>query len=81
MHDWTGFPGMGGYGFGWVLMLLFWIAVIAGILALSNWFFAGFSRPKKDGPSRSARDILDERFARGEIGHEEYEQRKRTLDE
>jgi uncharacterized membrane protein len=30
--------------------------------------------------NRSARDILAERFARGEISEEEFEQRKRVLE-
>ena len=33
-----------------------------------------------DGGSRSAREILAERFARGEISEEEFEQRKRVLE-
>jgi putative membrane protein len=33
----------------------------------------------EDHGNRSARDILAERFARGEISEEEFEQRKRVL--
>lgn len=34
----------------------------------------------EDPGNRSARDILAERFARGEISEEEFEQRKRVLE-
>jgi uncharacterized membrane protein len=32
-----------------------------------------------EGPGRSARDILDERYARGEIDKPEYENKRRDL--
>ncbi|HEV8680238.1 MAG TPA: SHOCT domain-containing protein [Stellaceae bacterium] len=35
--------------------------------------------PTRPDPERSALDILQERFARGEIDRAEYEDRKRTL--
>ena len=31
-------------------------------------------------PARGAREILDERFAKGEIDREEYEQRRKALE-
>lgn len=59
------------------LMLLFWTVVIAGVI----WIVRGTGRRSDDGvPSDkhepaarpSAREILDERFARGELSKEEY---------
>ncbi|HEY3374634.1 MAG TPA: SHOCT domain-containing protein [Candidatus Aquicultor sp.] len=35
--------------------------------------------PPGQGPSSRALDILNERYAKGEISKEEYEQRKREL--
>lgn len=32
-----------------------------------------------DSPSESAREILDRRYARGEIGKEEYEEKKKDI--
>ena len=77
MSDWGGFGGWG-MGFGFVLMLLFWILVILGIAALIRWLL-------QPSPSRSSRDktpleIVQERYARGEIDREEYEQKKRDLE-
>jgi len=61
------------------LMLLFWILVILGIAVLIRWLL---TQPL---PNRGARDktpleIVRERYARGEIDREEYEQKKRDLE-
>lgn len=66
-----------GHGFGSGSMILWWLFIIAGLAALA-WWLLSFSRSNT--PRKSARDILDERFARGEIDREEYEQRKRDLE-
>lgn len=61
---------------GWLTMLLFWAAVIFVIV----WAVRSTDGPRRrDGDSASR--ILDERFARGEIDREEYEERRRILDE
>lgn len=77
MSDWGSF-GWLGMGFGMVLMLLFWILVILGIAALIRWLLVQWPS------SRGARDktpleIVQERYARGEIDREEYEQKERDL--
>lgn len=73
------------YGFGswWMLiwMLLFW----AGVIALIVWAIRAASdrpepsRPQPHGQSR-ALEILEERYARGEIDREEFEERRRALE-
>ena len=76
---------MGNWGaFGWLWMLiplLFW----GGLLALIAWAVMrifpggrGGSMPPEAG-ARSAEDTRRERFARGEIDAEEYEERLRVL--
>ena len=68
------------WGYGWVgglimlaTMILFWGGVITvAVLLIQRW---GTHRPEQSG----ARRILDERFARGEIDRDEYEQHIRTL--
>jgi putative membrane protein len=70
-----GWAHMMGWGWGWfggLGMLLFWVVIIVLIVLLVR------SRP----PVRmypDPLDILKERFARGEIGKEEYEERRKIL--
>jgi putative membrane protein len=58
-------------------MLLFWIVLILVIAALAKWIFGKPAEPPR---SKTALDILKERYARGEIGKEEFEQKKRDLE-
>jgi putative membrane protein len=88
MHHWDGGWGVGNWllmGFG---MLMFWalvVAVIVWVVRSSGWRWTGQNGPgvpldKPTGPARpSARDILDERYARGEISDEGYRTRRDTL--
>jgi putative membrane protein len=55
-----------------VLFVAFW----AGVIALGVWVALRLARPR---PANSALDILNERFARGEIDQAEYETRKAAL--
>lgn len=61
-------------------MVLFWGAVIAGIVALVRHFGRGDQQPPAR-PSRPAppEQPLAERFARGEIDEEEYRRRLAAL--
>ncbi len=64
-----------GMGWGWLIGLLL-IAVIVWIVVKLVNTSAGSSGRKHE---KSALDILKERYARGEINKEEYEERKRGL--
>ncbi|GAA5174598.1 SHOCT domain-containing protein [Modicisalibacter zincidurans] len=74
---------MGRYGwghmlFGGLMMVLFWGIVIALIILLVRSLTRGRGVP----PSQqrpTALNILQERYARGEIDREEYEQCRRDL--
>jgi putative membrane protein len=66
---------MGLWGFGMMLiMLLFWGAVIVGIVVLVRWLVSAGSTPRD-----RAVEILRERYARGEIDKNEFESRRRDL--
>ena len=64
---------MWGYGFGWLFMLAWWVLVVLAIVWLVR------SVTDHGDNAASARRILDERFAAGELSIEEYEQRRRVL--
>ena len=74
--------GMGTFGawpgFGWIFMLLFWALLILGIFALIKWL-AGEAGSRGSPAQKSALQILEERYARGEIEREAFEQKKRDL--
>lgn len=78
MSDWNGFGGWG-IGFGFVFMLLFWGLVILGIAALIRWLMMQPSAGKNL-RGKTPLEIVQERYARGEINREEYEQIKRDLE-
>jgi putative membrane protein len=66
--------GMGLGGFGFLLMAVFWIAIIAAaIWLLSNLFPKSSASQSPGKTAESAVDILKRRYAHGEIGREEYE--------
>ncbi|MGD2080339.1 MAG: SHOCT domain-containing protein [Nitrospirota bacterium] len=80
-------PGMmGGYGMGYggwlwgILMVAFWVAVIVGIIFLIRWLAVSSRGQERPAPTEdSAMEILRRRYANGEIGKEEFEERKRLL--
>lgn len=70
-----------GWG-GWIamslVMVVFWALVIVAVVAI----FRGTSKDLGPGDRATRRDpmeILDERFARGEIDEDEYHARKEVL--
>jgi len=78
MSDWNGFGGWG-MGLGFIFMLLFWGLVILGIAALIRWLMTQ-SSPSRSSRDKSPLEIVQERYARGEIDREEYEQKMRDLE-
>jgi len=75
MGDW----GWGPMIFGSIFMLLFWAAVIIGIVAVVRWLMGAGHASAGSHARDSAFDILRDRFARGEIDKEEFEERKKHL--
>jgi putative membrane protein len=75
MSDW----GWGG-GFMWLmpLAMMAWFAlIIVAIVLLVRWL--GVGSGGRSASTRTARDILDERYARGEIDRKDYLQRQKDI--
>jgi len=80
MGGWgRGFHGWGMMLGGGLVMLLFWLAVIGGLvwLVTSNAQRGPASAGRQE---ESALDVLKRRYARGEISKQEYEDMRRDLD-
>lgn len=78
-YEWHG-PGMMGYGYGYfgvIFMLLLWVLVIAGIVLLIRWLIVSSRREVRR--EDTAIEILKKRYARGEIGKEEFEAKKKDI--
>lgn len=80
MHGSGGMGGMMGgyqgygYGFG-ALEVVMWIAIIAVIAWLAYYFAKGGAKES----GKKALDIVNERYAEGEISREEYQRMKEAL--
>jgi putative membrane protein len=75
---------MMGYGFmnmwGWLWMLLFWGGLIVlAIWLISQLFPTGNRQNNRSDAPLSAQEILDIRYARGELTEEEYERKSHNL--
>ena len=56
----------------WLSMLIFWSSIgLVAVYAVRAW--------RRPTPKRSASDLLDDTYARGEISTDEYRERRQTL--
>jgi len=79
-HMWAG--GWHGWFFGPLMMILFIIVAVVVVVLLVRWLGGpGHGASQHDRQGKSPLDILKERYARGEIDKEEFEERRRTLGE
>ncbi len=77
-------PGCPGWMGGWMMLfpILFLIAIVVGAMLVIRAVQGGSRwRPREPGGEgrRDPLEILEERFARGEIDAQEFEERRRTL--
>ena len=72
--------GMGGFGFGfmWIFGFIFWISVIVGIIIAIKWLL-GHGDKKWQCFGGGALEILKERYAKGEITKQQYEEMKKEI--
>jgi putative membrane protein len=77
MWGYDGF-GFGGIGMG-IGMLLFWGLIITAVVVLARGFGgrSGGNEPRLR--EKTPLDIVGERYARGEIGKAEFEEKRRDL--
>jgi putative membrane protein len=75
---WMSHWGWGHMFFGGFMMIAFWggIILIVALLARSMGAWRDTPSPPRRGPI----DILQERFAKGEIDQKEYEERRQVLE-
>lgn len=77
-----GSMGTGGNLAGWLLGLLFWIVLIILFLWLARYLTRGDanrSESERRPENQTPLEILDERYARGELDKDEYEKRRQDL--
>jgi putative membrane protein len=71
---------MAGYGWGgWMMMGGLHMIALLVFIGLLVWLVIRSSRGDYAGGRRTALELLDERYARGEIDRDEYQQRRRDL--
>jgi putative membrane protein len=78
MMDWN--DGAAGWGWaGWFMMITMMLVAVGlvawGVLTVSR----ATRRPDADTNVRSPEEVLADRFARGEVDKDEYEQRRNVL--
>jgi putative membrane protein len=75
-----GWPGMMGFGaFGMIFGFIFFMAVIAGIVFLIVWLVKRVGNTTTDKTGSRSLEILKERYAKGEITKEQYENMAKDL--
>ena len=84
-NSYWGYSGNFGV-WGWIgliLNLVFWVALIAGLVLLVVWAIRRARIPAGTGPQATgqltAKEILQAKYARGDISREQYEIRKQQL--
>jgi putative membrane protein len=64
-------------GFGSIWMVLFWVGIIWAVLTLRARWTGEQNRPPQD--EGTALEILERRYARGELSDEQYEMLRHRL--
>ncbi len=85
--EWGPYPMMGwswmwgSMGIGMMLfMLIFWVLIIAGAVALIRWLWSGPSGSiSASSGGETAEDILKNRYAKGEIDKQEFESKLQDI--
>ncbi len=77
MGGWGGYGGYGPFG------MIIWLVILVLVIAAVVWLIRSASHPGIHLPGAGRRspglDVLEERYARGEINRDEYVQKKRDI--
>ena len=68
-----------GWGFGGPYMILVWVVIVVAIVLAVKSIMGGSSQIESSN-KKTALAMLKERYARGEIEKEEFEQKKRDIE-
>ena len=85
-QDWA-YHGPHMWGGGWwmflgpLMFIVFIAAIVAAVVVVVRWLTGSHAAAPPSPPGKTPLDILRERYARGEIDREEFEERRRVLDE
>ncbi|QEA37660.1 hypothetical protein FGL86_00290 [Pistricoccus aurantiacus] len=71
--------GWGHMFFGGLMMIVFWGGLIALVVLLVRWLSRNDTSASDPSRRPTPLEILQERYARGEIDKQEYEERKKDL--
>ena len=77
MYGWGDWGWFGPFHF--IVPLLFWGLVITAIIFLIRRGFRPGDRPSLVGHGREGLEVLEQRYARGEINRDEYLQKKADI--
>ena len=76
-----------GFGFGGIAMVIFWVVVVGLAVWLLSLLFPRVTHnitasgtPQRTGALESPTEILKQRYARGEITKEQFEQMRRDVE-
>lgn len=67
-------------GYSWIWFMVSWLLLLGGLAWLTIWVVRHLSGGGASASESSARRILDERFARGELEEDEYRRRRDALE-
>lgn len=79
MHEWMGWGSGWGGTFMGPLFMIVWLAIVVAVIVLVVRWLGGGNIGMSP-PRRTPREMLDERYARGEIDREEYQRRRDDIE-
>ena len=70
--------GLGSFS-GGIFMVLWWVLIIVAVVVIIKWLVDSSSGAERD--DKTALDILKQRYAKGEITKEEFQSKKKDIEQ